>query len=278
MSAFISIQELVDGGCLPTGEREGILAILRAYVDDAGTHDDSNVTVMGGLIGTVDQWLQFEQAWAAKLADPLPGYGKPALSAFHLSACNARDGEFSAYNDAEQDAIIHDFRQIIIDARLTSVAAIVDKRAWDQLIVGPIRNVLGPALAPCFEKCLEEIIRFANPHPHGHNIAVWFDKGVQNAYLEGIGDLWTRPLMKPRLKSVNFARIVDLMPLQGADIVATENYWHAAASLKFGIKVSPRPHLRHFLDNMLHEALILDRKGIEGEVRRRGRDGHVLGT
>src|SRR5947209_3862900 len=121
MSAYLPIREMVKAGWLPTGEREGLLMLLRAYFDDSGTHGNSEVVVMGGLIGTVEQWDRFEAAWAAKLACPLEG--KPPLKkGFHLSACNARDGEFSHYSDAEQDALIHAFRQIIIDCMLTSTA------------------------------------------------------------------------------------------------------------------------------------------------------------
>jgi hypothetical protein len=247
---------------------------LRAYFDDSGTHTDSEVTVMGGLIGTVGQWARFEHDWAAKLRRPLEG--KPRLKMFRLSSCNARSGEFRSYTNAEQDAVIHDFRQIIIDAQLTSIAMAVDKRAWDELIVGPLHHVLGNALAPCFEKCLEEIVRFANPHPHGHNLAVWFDKGIETEYLRTVGELWTRPLGRPRIVSVKFARVEDELPLQGADMVATEHYWYGLEHLRRGAQAGPRPHLRHFLKNMTHEGLILDREAIEGEVRRRGPDGLVL--
>jgi hypothetical protein len=89
--------------------------MLRAYFDDAGTHQNSNVVVIGGLIGTEAQWERFERAWAAKLADPLPDAGKPPLRMFHLSGCAGRwpGSEFADYSDAEQDAVSHDFRQII---------------------------------------------------------------------------------------------------------------------------------------------------------------------
>jgi hypothetical protein len=59
----------------------------------------------------------------------------------------------------------------------------VDKRAWDELIVSPLRDVRGDALAPCFEKCVEEIGRFANPHPRGQNLPCGFDQGIQTEYL-----------------------------------------------------------------------------------------------
>src|SRR5215472_6623878 len=124
---YLPIRELVKGGCLPIGQWEGLLVILRAYLDDAGTHARSDVTVMGGLIGTVEQWEKFEAAWIARLADPLPGYGKPPLRMFHLNHCVRHwpKSEFEHYSDTESAALRHDFRQIIIDAKLTGVAAAV---------------------------------------------------------------------------------------------------------------------------------------------------------
>jgi len=277
VTLYVPIREMVKAGWLPTGEREGFLMMLCAYFDDSGTHADSDVVVMGGLIGTVEQWDRFERAWAARLADPLPGCGKPPLKMFHLSACSNRrpKGGFEDYSDAEQDAVIHDFRQIILDCMLTSTATAIDRRAWDELIVGPYRDVLGSAITQCFADCIAETVRIANPKPAVDNIAVVFDRGIWSERLQIIGDEWAYPLARPRIVSVNFAAVSDILPLQGADIVATENYWHAAQWLKIGDAALPRPHLRHYLANMLHQGRILDREAIESEVRRRGPDGRA---
>jgi hypothetical protein len=247
--------------------------MVHAYFDDAGTHADSEIVVIGGLIGTESQWEKFERAWSAKLNDPLPEAGKSPLKMFHLSACAGRwpDSEFADYSDAEQDAVIRDFRQIIIDAKLTSTATAVDRKAWDALVIGPYREVLGPALNQCFVNCVDSCLRIVEPSTHGFMLAVMFDKGIWTAALQGIADAF----YFPRLVSVNFGRVEHVLPLQGADIVATENYWHAAQWLKLGDAALPRPHLRHYLDNMLHEGLILDREAIVKEIARRGPDGRV---
>ena len=276
MSAHLPIRELAKGGCLPTGQTEGVLVILRAYFDDSGTHTDSSVTLIGGLIGTVQQWDQFEAAWAARLADPLPGYGKPPLRMFHLSDCVWRKGEFSQHSEPEASAVRHDFRKIILDAKLTGVACAVDKRSWDDLVVGPVRSLLGDSVSICSNKCLEEIVRFANPPPSKHHLAVWFDRGIETEHLKQIAGLWTRSRFGPMISSVNFARVECVLPLQGADIVATEHYWHTVDSLKIGDIAAPSPHLRDYHDNMLHQTAILDRAGIEAELSRRGPDGLVL--
>jgi len=268
----VLIRELVDAGLLPTRHREGFLLLIRAYFDDSGTHTDSLVTVMGGLLGTVDQWEEFERDWARKLDAPLPG--KPALQkGFHLSHCNAKSGEFSGYSDAEQDAVIHDFREIILNAKLTSMASCVDRRAWNELVVGGYRDVLGDALSVCFFDCIDEVVRIVQP-VYGHDkIAIIFDEGIWSQRLQTIGEQWNNHQLD--IVTVTFAQISEVLPLQGADIVATENYWHALDWLKRGDDALPRPHLRHYLANMLHQGRILDREAIQNEIARRGPDGRA---
>ena len=234
--------------------------MLRAYFDDSGTHADSRVVVIGGLIGTDEQWKQFNEEWAALLKKPLKE--KPPLKTFHLSVCNAREGEFSGYNHAEQDAVIHDFRRIIIQSKLISIASAIDRRAWDELVFGSHRDELGDPLYHCIAYCIEETIRIADPHSAGDQIAIMFDQGIYSQSIKDKTDPYTYPLGRPRVRSITSGQVADVLPLQGADIVATENYWHAAEWLNLGDAAKPRAHLQHYLAHMLHEAVILDRERI----------------
>lgn len=283
MDGYLSIRELA-ALALPTGAEEGLFAMavsitkrpffsLKGFFDDSGTHADSDVVVVGGLIGTVAQWVRFETAWATKLAEPLPG--KQPLQMFHLSHCAAGDGEFKSYTDPERDAVTHDFRKIIIDAKLTSIASAIDRKAWDELVIGPYRQVLGEAVDICAENCISETIRIAEPNPDDDRVALVFDRGIWTQRLKDITDEHSRPLMRPRIVSVNFLTVADTLGLQGADIVATESYWHALRVLRDGYGAPPRAHLRHYLENMLSEGLILDREAIANEIARRGPDGRV---
>ena len=122
---------------------------------------------------------------------------------FHLSHCNARVEEFSGYSDAEQDAVIHDFRQIIIAAKLTSFAAAIDRRAWNDLVIGPYREVLGEPLKALFVKSVNEVIRIVEPDTQGNMLAAIFDKGIKSSDLEEIADVF----YFPRLISVTFGRL-----------------------------------------------------------------------
>jgi hypothetical protein len=287
MDGYLSIRELATLA-LPTGSEDGLFLMaavitlrqrpffsLKGFFDDSGTHDDSDVVVIGGLIGTVGQWEQFEMGWAAKLAAPLPG--KPPLRMFHLSHCAAADGEFKGYSEPERDAVTHDFRKIIIDAKLMSVASAIDRKAWDELVTGPYRQVLGEAVDICAENCVTETIRIADSHPDGDKVALVFDRGIWTQRLKEITDEYTLPLGRPRIVSVNFLAVADALGLQGADIVATESYWHALRVLRDGFGAPPRAHLRHYVENMLCEGLILDREAIVSEIARRGPDGMVRG-
>jgi hypothetical protein len=233
---------------------------LKAYFDDSGTHASSAVAVVGGLMGSSEQWLEFEYLWSAKLAAPLPG--KPALRKFHLVDCNAGGGYFIDYKLAERDLLIHDFRQIIIDCKLISFAAAVDRKAWDELILGASRDRLGDGLAYCVDNCVQETIKVANGHKDGDRIAIVFDRGMWAPFLEQITKPYTYPLGRPQVVSITALSVQDCLPLQGADIVATENYYHAVEWLRLGDETLPRAHFRHYLDNMIHQGVILDRSGI----------------
>lgn len=241
--------------------------MLKAYFDDSGTDPKNPVTGVGGLIGNLDQWEAFERAWGAKLKSPVPD--RPALKAFHLSHCVAKEGEFATYKQVECDLLTAELRRIIAAAGLISTASLIDRRAWDELVVGRFRDVLGDAIVPCFVNCIDEVIKIAGAHPDGSKVAIVFDRGIECQRLKDIADLYMRPLGNPWITSITFARVECTYPLQGADMTATESFWHAQKWLADGDFAQARIHFQEYMQTIRGEGFIIDRPSIINDLARR---------
>jgi Protein of unknown function (DUF3800) len=261
--------------------KEAAMALFRAYFDDSGTHRGSDVVVMGGLVGTDSQWEGFDAAWRAKLLAPLPD--KPRLRKFHLSTCMAADREFENYKPVERQAVAGAFRDIIIDAKLASTASAVDRKAWDELVTGSIRELLGDALNVCFLHCINRAVEYARSWgAAGDQIAIVFDEGTKTDRLCRLIDIYRRQkliemnrgLPGPEVVSITFGMVEKFTPLQGADIIATESYWHALKSLDKN-SADLRPPFLHYLKNAQAEGLLFDRAAIITELQGRDAKGFL---
>ena len=60
----------------------------------------------------------------------------------------------------------------------------------------------------------------------------------------------------PKLAGVSFETVEGTTPLQAADVITTENYWHALSVLTGD--GTARPHFDHFLKHVRTEGYILD--------------------
>jgi hypothetical protein len=258
---------------LPQSSREGLIIVLSAYFDDSGTHGDAEIIVMAGFIGTEEQWKPFDEAWATKLKNPLPEAGKPPLKRFHMANCEARQGEFIGYSEPESDAVIHDFRQLILDAKLAGHVMAVDRVAWDELIIGPLRIFFGDAEWFCLNSCLTFAISKAKEQATDKVISLVFDNRpevVKASFQEPLSKFQTSfyngdPRFPdwPHLIGSSFLSSEVIRPLQAADMLAWESYSHAKRHLHEDPVPQPREHLRRFVETGLITAGFADIESIK---------------
>ena len=240
--------------------------MLAAFFDDSGTHPDSPVVALGGLLGTEEQWNAFGKAWAALLDRPLPG--KPPLKQFHLAPLRAKRGEFEGYSLAERDRVSYLFRHVILDIGLVTLAAAVDRVAWNKLVVGSMVDEVGKPEELCFVKCVDSVIATCRIRKPGQPLAIVIDEGVR-PQLEMWGRLYKSQREKyPKIAGIAFATVSEVLPLQAADLIATETYQFAQEWLKNPENPKANPHFQDFIMRDLTGGVILTTEHIQEMVER----------
>jgi hypothetical protein len=75
--------------------------ILTAYLDESGTHSDSPVTIMAGVLANAEQWTLYEAEFSElKL--------KHGFRIFHTKKFKRRTGDFKGWHPFQQAVLILD--------------------------------------------------------------------------------------------------------------------------------------------------------------------------
>lgn len=191
--------------------------MLACYLDDSGTHNSSRVIVWGGLAGHVHYLKDFEEAWKNTLQDPCDGL-KPPIKTFHSADLASGRAEFIDYSDAEKDLTRRNFRQIIIDCKLTWVSYGMSQEAWDAAVKGKKIFSRLTAESIVFGKVVRTLCKSSLPD---EPVSFQFDKGRQPESIRrmigpAIGEA------KKEITSYDFISVALSVGLQGADLVAHE--------------------------------------------------------
>jgi len=241
--------------------------MLGAFFDDSGTHADSAVVAIGGLLGTDVQWDVFAEAWEEVLAKPFPE--KSRLRQFHLTACRSGTGEFEDYNLAERDNLTYRFREIILNTGMVTLAAAVNKTAWDQVVVGMIAEHIGNPIEFCFYKCIELTIRTARFRRPGEKIHFFFDEGTRHDLDASARFYRSQRDVFPEIDGFTFAPVSKVVGLQGADMIAMETHQFGKQWIENRESPAVNAHFRKFISRELTAGIILDREHI---IELAGRD------
>ncbi len=251
--------------------------MLKAYFDDSGTHVGAPIVVVGGLIGTDAQWKGFDANWRARLKCPIEG--KQPLKKFGMHDCQESIGDFKGYSRTESDFVMHEFRQIIKNSGIVGYSSAIDKVAWDELVTAERRQNMGPAENFCLTRCARNMLANAKDHFTEKTIRFTYDEGRKAILSNRIERFeWTRGLIDcPQVASFTYAKVRDLTPLQGADMLATESYW-LLKKRRSNKTAEPRSHFQDYVKSAKGFGDFMSREVLLKELAARYPDGTVKST
>jgi len=130
--------------------RSALLLVYTAYFDESGTHDESPVTIMGGLLAQRKECKSFEQDFERIRK-------KHGFRVFHTKKFKRRKGDFKGWNNEQCMALVADLGGLTSGAFTDSVAVTLRDSDYDQYYRSgdkPNRMRLDSKYGLCFRMAL----------------------------------------------------------------------------------------------------------------------------
>ena len=157
-----------------------------------------------------------------------------------MTDCKAGSGEFLGWSRTATEYLVHELVDIILRCGLYSDGAAISRKDWDELVTGNLRGALGDAVGYSMRIAFVRASKRARALG-SNNLAFVFDRRQQREQ-EGrriyqLFDEFSK--IEPNAVtpvSFTFADSYRILPLQGADLLAWEQYQYANEFLRSGGK------------------------------------------
>lgn len=194
------------------------MVMFTAYIDESGTHKNSQAIAVAGYVSTVDQWQRFEDEWKDILS-------VGDLSFFHMADYEARQGPYKDWDNSKRRRILE--RLILTIRRRTYIAISAAVGMADYLAVFGGQAVLSPYTF-CAIDCINRVRKWADQYGHHEPIAYVFEAGAgHNRDLILLRNVISRDELhrqRSRFDSFSIMNKRGIGALQAADIHAYEAY------------------------------------------------------
>jgi hypothetical protein len=187
------------------------LACLAAYFDDSGSHSDSPITAMGGIVASADEWNKFTSEWHERLeAD--------GIAVFHMADCQNGSGEFREdWTQERKDVFVKDLTEIINRNVQLFIGVVVPQVNFDVAKLD-FPTVTKSPIEFCADYSCVQLAVWAEKSDDRKNMAMVFDDGSK--IMKEMLNLFSGK-NKPDWNKVYGSRKKNI-PLQAADLFAYE--------------------------------------------------------
>ena len=195
---------------------DGLVAFIRAYIDESGIHDNSPVTTVAVILSKPTFWREWTKAWNA---------AKRPIEIFHAADCANLKGEFKGWERADRDAYVARLLPVIGQFKFIGHVMGIknDDLARVQAELPRTMNAISSPYITCLQLALTRTLNYLNEHDTNDRIAfVHENNDHMGEALACFEWLKARPEYKDRRMTFTFAGKKDAPPLQAADCFAYE--------------------------------------------------------
>ena len=197
--------------------------------------------------------------------EPFPG--RPSIKKFGLSKLRGGYAQFRDFSREERDHLNTRFKNIILNVGLVTLAAAVDREAWNEMIIGTLKDEFGKPEEYCFVKCVDIVLEtIRSSRKPSEKIHFFFDLELRHQFQQ-LADLYLdQPDKYPEIDGISFAPVREVVALQGADLIASETYQFAQAWLKDRQNPKAHPQFQDFIYRPLSKGVILEKEQIAAMI------------
>lgn len=215
--------------------------ILSGYFDESGTHRGSEAVAVAGYLATPENWLAFEEAWKAALAEY-------RISYFHMADfCNGAP-PYDSWPAGIKAQRFSRLVGIINQHAWLSVGFSISTRRYREIVSAKAKKVGGGIYGLAANCCFMDVADFLRDRHPDAWVRYIFESGARGSgeVLKNFQMHERRTSSKEhyRLLALSFEDKRCFCPLQAADILAYELYRYLPRHLEIDQRTEPRRELR----------------------------------
>jgi hypothetical protein len=194
----------------------GKAVVLKAYMDESGTHDGAAVLAVSAYVAKGSEWQNWTKKWNA---------AKYPIKIFHANQCQALKGEFEGWDVGRRDALVENLLRVIPSHLMIGIVVAIQMDDFTAALKGrpDLLEVFGNPYQACFGWTLGTILEMADHHGSTQRIEFIQEKNDYTKYcLEAFAYAKEHHNHKDRRISLRFGDKAADPPLQAADILAYE--------------------------------------------------------
>jgi hypothetical protein len=195
-------------------ERNGFVVVLKAYMDESGTHAGSPVVTVAAYFARPRVWQGWTKEW---------NRAKRPIKVVHASDCNNLTGEFAGWDRERRDAWVAELLPVIPRHRIMGVAVGIHMDAFHREMQSrpDLRKLFGTPYTACFQWTVQTVMDMVGDWDA--RMSVSFIHEVNDYHSEANEAFrFIRDRYGDRARGLSFTDKGDYVPLQAADVLAYE--------------------------------------------------------